>query len=106
MPSQIHLGDVGTDFNITILNKSGQAVDISSVSGPILFKFKKPDGTQIERVGSLAGDGTDGIVTYRTVSGDIDLYGNWKLQVFLEACSKELSSKILKFTVFNNLDCS
>lgn len=103
MPTKIHVGDVGTDFNITVLNKRGQPVDVSALSGGIIFNFKKPDGTQIERSGSIVGDGTDGIVTYRTISGDIDLHGSWKLQVFLNTSSKQLHSSVLKFTVFTNL---
>lgn len=103
--SSIHVGDAGTDFNITILNKSGQVVDISAISGPITFSFEKPDGTQFDRTGSFASDGSDGIVTYRTVTGDIDQYGSWKLQVFISFCSSELYSKILKFTVYRNIDC-
>lgn len=103
MASQIHIDSVGTDFNITILNKHGRPVDVSALAGGIIFNFKKPDGTQIERSGSIVGDGTDGIVTYRTISGDIDLHGNWKLQVFLNTSSKELHSYVLKFTVFSNI---
>lgn len=99
----MHVGDVGTDFNITILTKSGETVDISTVSDPIVFSFKRPDGTTFNRLGSVLGDGSAGIVTYRTVDGDIDQYGRWQLQVFVSFCSTELYTRVLKFTVLCNL---
>jgi hypothetical protein len=78
MASQIHEGDIGTKLLITVTD-DGQVVDISSASSLSIF-IKKPNGTILTRVGTLETDGTDGKMYYITVSGDLDVAGNYKIQ--------------------------
>lgn len=103
MIGEIHVGDVGTVFSVTIKDEDDAVVNISSAT--VTFIFNKPDGTEIQRATVFVTDGTDGQVKYTTVSGDLDLYGPWRLQAFVDFGSTEWYSDIYKFKVYNNLGC-
>lgn len=102
MCSNIYINDYGTNFIITIYDESSGIVDLSSATS-LLFNFVKPDSTLITKTGSLYTDGTDGIVQYTTVSGDLDTAGNWRLQVLTTFSSSQLHSNIYNFKVYNNI---
>jgi hypothetical protein len=79
MPTnEIHRGDIGTVFKVTIKDSS-VVVDISSSTTKQLI-FKKPSGEKLEKNASYFTNGSDGIITYTTVDGDLDEEGMWKLQ--------------------------
>lgn len=105
MAEEIHVGDVGTEFRDTIKDGCGDAaavVDVSSVSTKT-YRFKKPDGTTIDRTASFYTDGTDGIVYYTTVAGDLDMAGTWKKQIILDFGTNEFRTDIQSFRVYPNL---
>jgi hypothetical protein len=99
---EIHVGDIGTVFTVTILDQDSAVVDISSATTKNMI-FKKPDGTKVTKTGVFVSDGTDGKMKYTTVSGDIDAYGEWKLQGFIDLGSTEWYTDFTKFTVHRNL---
>jgi len=102
--STIHVDDIGTAFRATVLDESGEIVDLSSAV-TTTFIFGKPDGSTISRSASLTTDGTDGKLEYRTVSGDLDSHGSWTMQVFLDFGTTSWYSTISKFKVYKNLGC-
>ena len=75
---EIHVDDVGTLFKVTIAD-CPSSLDISSATTKTL-KFKKPSGTVLSKPGTFFTDGSDGILTYTSVSGDLDECGRWELQ--------------------------
>jgi hypothetical protein len=75
MTDTISLADIGTDLQITI-TESGVAVPVSAASS-IQIELTKPDGTVEVKTASNLTDGTDGVIHYVTVSGDIDQVGTW-----------------------------
>lgn len=98
MSDQIFVGDEGTEFRVTVTD-DGVAVDLSSAT-EILFIFRKTDATTLEVNGQLYTNGTDGIVFYNTVAGDIDQSGVYKLQVRVTISSGNVfSSSIGSFKV-------
>jgi len=98
MSDQIFVSDTGTEMRVTVTD-DGVAVDLSSAT-EILFIFRKPDGTTLEVDGLLYTDGTDGIVYYNTVAGDIDQSGMYKLQVRVTISSGNVfSSSVGSFKV-------
>lgn len=102
MPAnEIHENDVGTELRITLVDDS-TPVDVSGASS-IIFVFKKPSGTMVEKTGSLYSDGTDGKVKYITESGFLDEDGEWKYQVELSIGSSTWSSDIGCLTIHPNL---
>lgn len=95
---EIHVGDVGTQFTITILDQDDVAVDLSGYSTKQLI-FTKPGGTSLTKTASFATDGTDGIIQYTSIAGDLDEAGIWQIQAILNS----FHSNIGTFTVHRNL---
>lgn len=100
MAQEIHVQDIGTVFRATFVEDS--AINISSASTK-QFIFKKPSGTLLTVNGSFYTDGTDGILQYTTVSGDLNESGIWKLQGYVVIGSNQHHSDIYTFTVHANL---
>ena len=82
--STIIQGDIGTQFTVTLVDSSNSGIDISSATGinDKFILFEKPDKTVLQKSASFtaANSGTDGILTYTAVSGDLDLAGAWNIQ--------------------------
>ena len=107
MPTQVHLNDIGTIFKLTL--KDGVViVDLSSATTKEII-FKKPDNTFVTQTARFldgTGDGTDGIIEYVSISGDLNVVGNWVLQahVVLTSPVGEWRSSHHSFRVRSNLE--
>jgi len=70
----IRLGDEKTslEFAVEDLESDGTSspLDITNATD-LTIRFKRQDGTTIEKIGSILGDGVDGIVQYITEVGFI-----------------------------------
>ena len=104
MIDEIHVNDVGTTFTVTIKDQDDVVVDISGAIDYDLI-FRKPDNTIVTKTASLVTDGTDGKISYTFVDGDLDQYGLWHVQAFVDFGSTEWSSDIHKFKVHKNIGC-
>ena len=102
MACEIHLGDIGTAFRLTILDCAGAIVDISAASVKEVV-FRKPDMTVVAQAGAFYTDGTDGVVQYVTVADDLDQLGNWKIQAEVTLPTGTWSSNVETFKVHKNL---
>lgn len=101
MSQSIRVGDKGTEFRVTITDED-VAVDLSSAS-TLQLSFKKPSGDTLTVDAELYTDGTDGIIYYNTVEGDINESGMWRLQSYVVVGSAAYSSTIGTFKVECNL---
>lgn len=101
MSYQIHINDVGTEFRITIMDNSA-VVNISSAT-LLEIIFQKPDTTDLVVNADLYTDGTDGVLYYRVVSGDLDQSGIFKIQAYVEISGGSYYSSIGSFKVHCNL---
>lgn len=77
----MHVGDYGTIIEMEIINRqTKQPLDLQTVSN-MYMKFEPPSGTAFERTASIANaPGTDGVIKYTIVDGDIGEVGRWKVQ--------------------------
>jgi len=98
---EIHLNDIGTEFRCTIKDCS-TVVDVSTVTTKELI-FVKPSGERLTKTASFYTDGTDGIITYTSVSGDLNECGLWSIQGFVIIGTGEFHSNIRNFKVERNL---
>jgi len=98
--TEIHVGDVGTIFELTIKDDDG-VVDLTS--GTVDIKIQDPGLNVDTKPGTIDGDPTTGIVRYTTVSGDIDEEGCWQIQAVVTLPGGTWSSDIQQFEVFPNL---
>jgi len=102
MPAnEIHLNDVGTQFLLTVTDGS-TAVDISSASVKQII-IKKPSGTKITANTAFTSDGTDGKMSYTTVTDDLDEAGSYKLQGKVVISDGTFYTDITNFKVHRNL---
>lgn len=99
--TDIRVGDVGIAFKVTI-SDCETIVDISSASTKQILLYK-PDGTVLTKTASFFTDGTDGILTYSTISGDIDLAGFWRIEAYVVLGASQYYSEIARFRVYNHL---
>ena len=102
MSEQIHLNDIGTQFKVTVKDEDSVVVDLSSASTLQLI-FQKPSGDKLTTTASLINDGTDGLIQYITVSGDIDECGIWQMQARVVIGTKDFKTDIGSFKVYRNL---
>lgn len=103
MAAEIHQGDIGTMFKITILDQNGEPKPLSSYTTKQLI-FKKPSGTTLTKTASFLTDGSDGIIYYTSISGDLDETGVWKLQAYVhDGVSNYRKSNVGSFQVYPNL---
>ena len=100
--NEIHLNDYGTIFRATILDGS-TVVDISTAANK-QFIFNPP-ATEINFAvsGVLVTDGTDGQIQYTTVSGDLNVAGNWCVQAAVTFPTSHWNTDIFKFKVHENI---
>lgn len=104
MAAEIHVGDTGTSFVVTLKDEDGVAVDLTSVDIiQVEFVFKKPDQTTITKIASFVTDGIDGKAKYVTTSSDLDDVGRWSLQAYVKTVDGYWHSDITKFKVEANL---
>lgn len=104
---EIHVGDIGTVFELTIKDEENDIVDISSQSSMEIV-FQKPNHTIVTKNAELVNTGTDGKVQYVTVAGDLDIAGvspkpHWALQAVVVLPAGIWNSDIRKFDVHPNL---
>lgn len=104
MAGEIHVGDVGFAFQVTLLDDTTSIVlDVSGASAKVLW-FQKPDGTTVEFPAAFVTDGTDGKIQYVTADGtDLDQAGTWKVQGVVTLPGAKIHSDIGKFKVLANL---
>lgn len=102
MSAEIHVGDIGTLFKVTIKDEDDNIVNLSGASVKRLT-FLKPDGVRVEKDCSFYTDGTDGIITYTSISGDISVAGIWRMQGYVKIGSAEHNSDTISFKVRSNI---
>ncbi len=101
LTDKVFVNDIGTAFQGTF-KESGTVVDISGAATKTI-KFEKPDGTTMDKPGSFVTDGTDGLLEYRSVDGDLDIGGDWRLQGYIDLGGWKGHSDIVNFKVYDSL---
>ena len=97
----IHVGEVGTVFEITI-KEGGVGVDISTAT-QLQITFKKPTGESLVKTAVFTTDGTDFKLRYVSIADDLDVDGPWQLQARVDMPSWQGYSTIGHFQVEPNL---
>jgi len=100
--NEIHLYDVGTVFEVTMMDDDVvQPIDGASVMEIV---FEKPDKTLVTNTAVWSDDGLDGKMRYVVSQAtELDQKGNWKIQGVVTFPTGKWSSDIDKFKVYENL---
>lgn len=103
---ELHLNDIGTILRVTIKDKqsdgSSSVLDISGATTKQIILLK-PGGDKLTKTASFYTDGSDGIIQYTTVEGDIDEVGRWQIQGSIVTSGGEWKTDISNFKVLRNL---
>lgn len=93
-------GDYGQSIELTFVDvDTGNAANISSYTTAKQMIFTSPSGTASTKTAAFKTDGSDGIITYTLISGDINSAGNWTVRGVVTTGSAKLSTEEHKFTV-------
>lgn len=98
------LNDIGLAIRLRVKDNDGVVVDLSSATVKKYY-IKKPDRTETSVTTSLYTDGTDGILSYATVLGDLDQVGIYEIEAYLEFGSNKYTSstaRIMVYDIINN----
>ncbi len=95
-------GDVGTVFRVILTDHTGAVLDVSGATAKSVV-FARADGTRFQVDAAFETDGTDGIITYTTLAGDLDQIGQWRLQAAVTMADWDGRSSIATFVVGERL---
>lgn len=103
MTAEIHKGDIGTKFLITITD-NGVAIDVSAATTKEIH-LKSPGGVLSTKTALFNTDGTDGKIYWTTTaSSDLDEVGTWQIQAHLIIGTGNWHTSSSDFQVNENLD--
>lgn len=104
MPAHIHVGDVGTELVVQVVDENAAAVDVSAATSLTIF-LKQPgeNGSVLTKTAVLDTTGTDGKIKYTTVAGDIGTDGVWTIQGRVTVGGSTWSTAESRFVVKPNL---
>ena len=105
--ADIHKNDIGMMFKLTVKDQDGHIVPLDNTYA-INVVFSLPDKSSMTKTALLFSDGSDGIVKYVTVAGDLSQSGRWQLQAIVTKMSgpsilTQFHSDPFKFKVAANL---
>jgi hypothetical protein len=83
MSAEIHIGEVGTQFVVTVKDQDGAIVPLDTAVVKKI-RFRRPNGTVFERAAGFVTNGADGQISYTSVAADLDTKGDWRLQGYVE----------------------
>jgi len=105
MTCEIHINDIGTIFEVTIVDCQVPPVFVDVSSATVLkeIHFRRPDNTAFSRDAVFKTDGTDGIIQYTTILDDLDFEGPWNIQGKVMLTGGTWHSELGSFDVIANL---
>jgi len=105
---EIHIGNIGTVFEVTLYSNASDALDVSTAAGAGTKEiiFSKPDGTVVTNTAAFVNAGADGKIDYTTVlATELDQTGRWNIQakVILTGPARTFRTNVGSFMVWGNL---
>lgn len=101
--TEVQKGAIGTAFRVTIVDCDDVLIDVSTATVKTIT-FKDPLGNKVVQTANFYTNGTDGILEYISVSGDLDIVGtNWQIQGHVTLATGTWPSTIGEFSVMDNL---
>jgi hypothetical protein len=98
----IRQNDIGTELQVQINDCNEVVIDVSAASSKQII-LKKPSGAMLTKDADFVTDGTDGLLSYVTQSGDLDEIGTWKIQSSVSIGGNVWKSSFKSFKVHRNL---
>jgi len=103
MNTIIHIGDIGTGFELEIVTPKGEIVNVSEAVS-LTINFMRPNKTKVAKTASLSTDGSDGKIQYISQKDDIDAIGLWSMMGFVKFDESNMFySRKTDFVVYPNI---
>jgi hypothetical protein len=99
---EIHMGDIGTEFIITIHDENDYIQDLSLATTFELIFISSANIIK-SRIPHFYTDGKDGILVYTFANGDLDVHGLWHYQIKIAFPSSVWSTNVEDFKVYPNI---
>ena len=94
----IVVSQYGEALSLTVVDKNGQAIDISSYTTAITVVVRDPQTLKtLSYSASFVTDGTNGKIQFVPATGDLDRAGLWEGQIVLEKASAIAPTRV--FTI-------
>lgn len=103
MSVAIQVGSVGATIELTIKDQAGVVIDLSAATLTNALYMRAPGNRLLVRTPSLLTDGTDGIVYYDTIAGDIVQFSAWQVQFKSVIGGISLPSEVVTMQVLANV---
>lgn len=100
MAQKIFVNDIGTVFRATIRDNAGVIVPLADAT--LEACFMKPSGVALEVTPEIETDGSDGVIIYASVAGDLSEHGRYTYQVLVTLPNGAWHTDIQKFRVYRN----
>lgn len=100
---QAQLNDIGTVLRVQIVDEDGTPIDISAATVKEILLLKPDKRTSLLKTATFTTDGTDGMMEYVTVDGDLDKLRVWQIQGRVTTPLGKWSSKKGTFCVLPNI---
>ena len=100
---QAQLNDIGTVLRVQIVDEDGAPIDISAATVKEILLLKPDKRTSLLKTATFTTDGTDGMIEYATVDGDLDTLRVWQIQGRVTTPLGKWSSKKGTFCVLANI---
>jgi hypothetical protein len=98
----LQVGIVGAQLEVEVLQNCTTALSILTATTKEIT-VKRPDGTSFTRSALFTTDGSDGLIYFLTIAGDISLAGTYYIQAYLELPGWQGNSDIQEFEAQDNL---
>jgi hypothetical protein len=94
------VGQYGESISLTVVDKNGSTVDISTYTSGITVTFRDPKSLKtVAFTGTFVTDGTDGKVKFTPATGDLDRPGMWEGQIALEKASAVALTRVFEVEI-------
>ena len=95
---ELHVGDVGVIFTFTFYEKDGvTAVNLTGAT-TVEVKLEKRGGAGVTWIVTVT-DAPNGVGTYTTIAGDLDVHGTWKVMGHVDVSTTDTHFKQDTFKV-------
>lgn len=99
--ADLQVGNIGSIIRARIRDQAGAIVDVSAATTKT-FYFKL-SGRLIARTATLTTDGTDGLIEYATVAGDLNRHGPMQIQAKVMFGTDTFNTNVVQRPVLENL---
>lgn len=101
MPVQV--GSVGSVIRATVVDQDGAIVDVSGCTLTLNLFLRRPDNTRVARTPTFETDGSDGVLLYATVAGDLTISGAYRIQFRHVDAPLNIFTEVARVNVLENI---